>query len=92
MRPEELEIMAPAGSFESLAAAVEGGADSVYFGIGHLNMRSHSANNFQAEDLPEVMRICRAYGLKAYLTLNITCTARNSTRPAACWTRRRKPA
>ena len=72
MRPEELEIMAPAGSFESLAAAVEGGADSVYFGIGHLNMRSHSANNFQAEDLPEVMRICRAYGLKAYLTLNIT--------------------
>ena len=72
MRPEELEIMAPAGSFESLAAAVEGGANSVYFGIGHLNMRSHSANNFQAEDLPEVMRICRAYGLKAYLTLNIT--------------------
>ena len=72
MRPEELEIMAPAGSFESLTAAVEGGADSVYFGIGHLNMRSHSANNFKAEDLPEVMRICRAYGLKAYLTLNIT--------------------
>ena len=72
MRPEELEIMAPAGSFESLTAAVQGGADSVYFGIGHLNMRSHSANNFAAEDLPEVMRICRAYGLKAYLTLNIT--------------------
>ena len=72
MRPEELEIMAPAGSFESLTAAIQGGADSVYFGIGHLNMRSHSANNFQAEDLPEVMRICRAYGLKAYLTLNIT--------------------
>ena len=72
MRPEELEIMAPAGSFESLTAAVQGGANSVYFGIGHLNMRSHSANNFQAEDLPEVMRICRAYGLKAYLTLNIT--------------------
>ena len=65
MRPEELEIMAPAGSFESLTAAVQGGANSVYFGIGHLNMRSHSANNFQAEDLPEVMRICRAYGLKA---------------------------
>ena len=72
MRPDELEIMAPAGSFESLTAAVEGGADSVYFGIGHLNMRSHSANNFKAEDLPEVMRICRAYGLKAYMTLNIT--------------------
>ena len=72
MRPDELEIMAPAGSFECLTAAVEGGADSVYFGIGHLNMRSHSANNFKAEDLPEVMRVCRAYGLKAYLTLNIT--------------------
>ena len=72
MRPGELEIMAPAGSFESLTAAVQGGANSVYFGIGHLNMRSHSANNFAAEDLPEIMRICRAYGLKAYLTLNIT--------------------
>ena len=72
MSPGDLEIMAPAGSFESLAAAVQGGADSVYFGIGHLNMRSHSANNFAAEDLPEIMRICRAYGLKAYLTLNIT--------------------
>ena len=72
MRPEELEIMAPAGSFDCLTAAVEGGANSVYFGIGHLNMRSHSANNFAAEDLPEIMRICRAYGLKAYLTLNIT--------------------
>lgn len=72
MKPQELEIMAPAGNFECLTAAVQGGADSVYFGIGHLNMRSHSANNFKAEDLPEVMRICRAYGLKAYLTLNIT--------------------
>ena len=46
MHKKELEIMAPAGSFACLAAAIEGGADSVYFGIGHLNMRSHSANNF----------------------------------------------
>lgn len=72
MSPKELEIMAPAGNFSCLAAAVEGGADSVYFGIGHLNMRSHSANNFSREDLPEIMRICRAYGIKGYMTLNIT--------------------
>ncbi len=66
-----LEIMAPAGNFECLNAAVQGGADSVYFGIGRLNMRSHSANNFRPEDLPEVVRICRAAGIKCYLTLNI---------------------
>jgi len=63
--------MAPAGNFECLNAAVQGGADSVYFGIGRLNMRSHSANNFRPEDLPEVVRICRAAGIKCYLTLNI---------------------
>ena len=62
MDRKELEIMAPAGSFDCLLAAIEGGADSVYFGIGHLNMRSHSANNFAREDLPEIMRICRSYG------------------------------
>ena len=72
MERKELEIMAPAGSFECLVAAIEGGADSVYFGVGHLNMRSHSAGNFRREDLPEVMRICRSYGIKGYLTLNIT--------------------
>jgi len=72
MDRKDLEIMAPAGSFECLIAAIQGGADSVYFGIGHLNMRSHSANNFSREDLPEVMRICRAYGIRGYMTLNIT--------------------
>ena len=72
MSPSELEIMAPAGNFECLMAAIEGGANSVYFGIGHLNMRSHSANNFAREDLPEVTRICREYGVKSYMTLNIT--------------------
>ena len=71
MNPRDLEIMAPAGSFECLTAAIEGGADSVYFGVGHLNMRSRSAANFAPEDLPEVVRICRAYGVKTYLTLNI---------------------
>ena len=72
MRKKELEIMAPAGGFDCLHAAIQGGADSVYFGIGHLNMRSHSAGNFTREDLPEVMRLCRENGIKAYLTLNIT--------------------
>lgn len=63
--------MAPAGNFECLHAAIQGGANSVYFGIGRLNMRSHSANNFAPEDLSEVVRICRENGVKSYLTLNI---------------------
>ena len=63
--------MAPAGSFECLQAAIQGGADSVYFGVGRLNMRSRSANNFAPEDLAEVVRICREAGVKSYLTLNI---------------------
>ena len=71
MEKREIEIMAPAGNFECLHAAIQGGADSVYFGVGNLNMRSHSANNFSAEDLPEVVRICREAGVKTYLTLNI---------------------
>jgi putative protease len=71
MDRKELEIMAPAGNFECLNAAIEGGADSVYFGVGRLNMRSHSANNFSPEDLPEIVRICRHYGVKTYMTLNI---------------------
>ena len=72
MDPRQLEIMAPAGNFECLQAAIQGGADSVYFGIGRLNMRSHSANNFAPEDLAEVCRICRENGVRSYLTLNIT--------------------
>ena len=63
--------MAPAGNFECLRAAIQGGADSVYFGVGRLNMRSHSANNFSPEDLEEVVRICKEAGVKSYLTLNI---------------------
>ena len=72
MDRKELEIMAPAGNFECLHAAIQGGADSVYFGVGKLNMRSHSAANFQPEDLAEVVRICREAGVRSYLTLNIT--------------------
>lgn len=63
--------MCPAGNFECLQAAIQGGADSVYFGVGRLNMRSHSANNFAPEDLAEVCRICREAGVKTYMTLNI---------------------
>ena len=66
-----IEVMAPAGSFESLRAAIQGGADSVYFGIGELNMRSHSANNFSEEELKEIVAICSEAGVKTYLTLNI---------------------
>ena len=72
LNKKELEIMAPAGNFECLRAAIQGGADSVYFGVGQLNMRSHSANNFGPQDLREVCRICREAGVKSYLTLNIT--------------------
>jgi len=71
MNRKDLEIMAPAGNFECLRAAIEGGADSVYFGVGNLNMRAHSANNFKPEDLKELTRICREAGVKSYLTLNI---------------------
>ena len=71
MDRKELEIMAPAGNFECLHAAIQGGADSVYFGVGRLNMRSHSAANFSPEDLAEVVRICREAGVRSYLTLNI---------------------
>ncbi len=68
---DKLEIMLPVGNFECLMAAIQGGADSVYFGVGTLNMRSRSANNFAPEDLAEVVRICHEASVKAYLTLNI---------------------
>ena len=71
MEKKRLEIMAPAGNFECLHAAIQGGADSVYFGVEKLNMRSHSANNFKMTDLVEIVRICSEYGVKTYLTLNI---------------------
>lgn len=68
---EFLEIMAPAGNFECLTAAIQAGANSVYFGVEKLNMRSHSANNFTMADLPEVCRMCWENNVKSYLTLNI---------------------
>lgn len=68
---QKLEIMAPAGSFESLAAALRAGADSVYFGVGMYNMRARATANFTEEDLPKVVRLCHACGARAYLTCNI---------------------
>ena len=68
---KKIEIMAPAGSFESLAAAIKAGADSVYFGLGKLNMRSRATVNFQIGDLPKIVRLCKRAGVKTYLTLNI---------------------
>ncbi len=66
----EYEIMAPVGSRESLVAAIQAGADSVYFGIGQLNMRAHSANTFTVDDLHHVAAECGNYGIKTYLTVN----------------------
>lgn len=67
---KEFEIMAPVGSYESLMAAIQGGADSVYFGIEGLNMRSRSSNNFTTDDLRRIVDICREHGIKSYLTVN----------------------
>ncbi len=71
MNKNKIEIMAPAGNFECLVAAIQGGANSVYFGVEKLNMRSHSANNFKMTDLPEIVKLCNQYKVKSYLTLNI---------------------
>ena len=62
--------MAPVGSRDSLAAAIQAGADSVYFGVGQLNMRSHSANHFDLNDLDYIVATCRERGIKTYLTVN----------------------
>lgn len=66
----DYEIMAPAGSYESLAAAIQGGADSIYFGIEGLNMRAKSSNNFTIDDLHAIAKICRDSEIKSYLTVN----------------------
>ena len=67
---QHIEIMAPVGCWESLAAAIEAGATSVYFGIEYLNMRARSSANFTTEDLHKIVATCRAAGVKTYLTLN----------------------
>lgn len=70
MKRSEFEIMAPVGCRESLAAAIKAGANSIYFGIGKLNMRSHSANAFTIDDLKEIAAVCHESGVKSYLTVN----------------------
>ena len=70
MKRTDIEIMAPVGSYESLRAAIAAGANSVYFGIGQLNMRSASAANFTADDMAEINRIAHENGVKTYLTIN----------------------
>lgn len=70
MNNRHVEIMAPAGSFESLQAAIQGGADSVYLGVGDLNMRARAANNFTFDNLEDVVNRCREANVKVYVTLN----------------------
>jgi putative protease len=70
MKREDFEIMAPVGSRESLAAALQAGADSIYFGIERLNMRAHSASAFTIDDLKEIAATCRQQGVRSYLTVN----------------------
>jgi len=65
-----IELMAPAGNFESLQAAIDNGADSVYFGVEQLNMRARASINFTLDDLPEISRRCKEKGIRTYLTLN----------------------
>ena len=70
MKIDDFEIMAPVGSHDSLSAAFQAGADSVYFGVESLNMRSHSANHFSISDLKDIASLCRHNGVKSYLTVN----------------------
>jgi len=70
MHQNQIEIMAPAGSYESLMAAINAGADSVYFGVQNLNMRARNSNNFDLNDLAKITAICKEKNVKSYLTLN----------------------
>lgn len=69
-KSSDIEIMSPVGSFESLMAAIQGGADAVYFGVGQMNMRSRSSINFTLTDLETISNICKEKNIKTYLTLN----------------------
>lgn len=71
MRRDEVEIMAPVGSYESLMAAIQAGAGSVYFGVEQLNMRARSSNNFTLDDLKKITEIAHSKGVKTYLTVNV---------------------
>ena len=67
---QKIELMAPAGNFESLQAALDNGADSIYFGVEQLNMRARASINFTLDDLPEISRRCKSKSVRSYLTLN----------------------
>ena len=67
---QKIELMAPAGNFESLQAALDNGADSVYFGVEQLNMRARASINFTLDDLEEISKRCQAKNVRTYLTLN----------------------
>ena len=64
----KVELLAPVGSFDSLQAAIKGGADAIYFGVEQLNMRTRSAQAFFLSDIKEVSGICKKHGIKAYIT------------------------
>lgn len=70
MNYDDIEVMAPVGSYEALSAAIQAGAGSVYFGIGKLNMRSKSTKNFNLDDLGVISNICHENGVKSYVTVN----------------------
>ena len=70
MKAEKAELLSPAGSFECLQAAINAGADAVYFGVEQLNMRAKSVNSFSIQDIKEISSRCKANGIKSYITLN----------------------
>jgi len=70
MKQKQVEVLSPAGSFESLQAAINAGADAIYFGVEQLNMRTRSSNSFEIADLAEIKNRCQSNGIKCYITLN----------------------
>ena len=70
MKKQKVELLAPVGSFDSLQAAINGGADAIYFGVEQLNMRTRSAQSFYISDIKEISAVCKKNGIKAYITLN----------------------
>jgi U32 family peptidase len=77
---QDIDLMAPVGSFETLHAAIQGGADSVYFGIDRLNMRARSVYNFTPADLQKIVRYCKSFNKRTYLTLNVVVYDNEMTR------------
>jgi hypothetical protein len=70
MKERKIELLSPVGSFECLQAAIKGGADAVYFGVEQLNMRAKSVNSLSVNDIQQITAICKANGIKSYITLN----------------------